>query len=129
MRNKLFTFAALTSLLMGCQSQKTTNQNQAVGETHKVQETEQIGSAVHVLNREDMEILHRINVKTLHKIEKGQTLEVNDVIALQHSGIESEAMIQLLVMTHSHFQLTTADIIKLQGEGVPFRVINFMIRT
>ncbi len=81
------------------------------------------------LSRDDVQILERISSKTLDKIRKGNTLDFNDVISMQRSGIQSDTMIQLLLITHSKFTLTTADIIKLQTEGVPFKVINFMIRT
>lgn len=80
-------------------------------------------------SNQSMQTLKSLSVKTFEKIEKAQSLEVNDVILMQRSGIKSDAMIQVLISTKSEFKLTTTEVIRLQNEGVSFKVIKYMLGT
>ena len=57
-----------------------------------------------------------------------RAITVDDVIALQQLGFTSDIMIMIINYTESRFLLSTNDILRLQAEGVPFKVINYMIR-
>lgn len=81
------------------------------------------------LSKGEIEKLKNISHKTYDKIQKRQVLQFADVVSMQHSGIESDTIIQILISTSSKFNLTSAQIVLLQNAGVSFKVINYMLRT
>lgn len=48
---------------------------------------------------------------------------------MHEAGISSDSMIAIIDYTKTRFELNTGDVIRLQIEGVPFKVINYMIRS
>ena len=81
------------------------------------------------LSTEDIFYLNRHSPKVLEKIDGAIPLNLNDVIAMHIAGVSTESMISIIDHTHTRFELTTNDVIRLQMEGVPFRVINHMIKS
>jgi hypothetical protein len=77
---------------------------------------------------EDYEILKEHSPEILKKISHPTPVTIEDVISLQHLGFTSDVLIRVINHTNSHFELTTTDVLRLQAEGVPFKVINYMIR-
>ena len=77
---------------------------------------------------EDYEILKEHSPEILKKISHPTPVTIEDVISLQHLGFTSDILIRVINHTNSHFELTTTDVLRLQAEGVPFKVINYMIR-
>lgn len=121
-RNPLI-FLSLCILCMACDNR---SENTTSLKTHEKRLEQGAGR---YLTYDDILVLERVSHKTLDRIRKGQVLEFSDIVSMQHSGIQPDTMIQVLLFTESKFNLTTVEIIQLQSEGVPFKVINFMIRT
>ncbi|MBM3192634.1 MAG: hypothetical protein FJZ59_00175 [Chlamydiae bacterium] len=78
---------------------------------------------------EDMQLLKNHNPQILKKIKEPTPINIDDIISMQQLGFTSDILIRIINHTQSRFQLTTADVLRLQAEGVPFKVINYMIRT
>ena len=127
MKHNILILFSLCILCTGCSTKSSTSPSITVTEPTSLPPTKT--PTEEYLSREDRQILTRVSSKTLDKIQRGQSLDTSDVINMQHSGIQPDKMIQVLLFTRSKFTLTTAEIIKLQSEGVSFKVINFMIRT
>ena len=81
------------------------------------------------LPEEDVHLLKVHSPDLLKKIRGPLAMTIDDIITLQRLGFTSDIVIMIINYTDSHFQLATADILRLQAEGVPFKVINYMIRT
>jgi hypothetical protein len=77
---------------------------------------------------EDYEILKEHSPDILQKISHPTPVTIEDIISLQQLGFTSDILIRVINHTGSHFELTTTDVLRLQAEGVPFKVINYMIR-
>ena len=78
---------------------------------------------------EDFQLLKCHHPQLLKKIRDHLMVNIDDIIVLQQLGFTSDIVIMIINHTDSHFQLSTVDILRLQAEGVPFKVINYMIRT
>ena len=81
------------------------------------------------LSAEDIFFLDQQDPYLLKKINKGTSITLMDVIHMQTAGLSAPTMIVIIQNSHTKFNLSTTDIIRLQTEGVPFKVINFMIKT
>ena len=78
---------------------------------------------------EDIRLLKNHDPLLLKKIRDHLAITIDDIITLQQLGFTSDIVILIINHTDSHFQLSTVDVLRLQAEGVPFKVINYMIRT
>ncbi len=78
---------------------------------------------------EDLQILMDHSPQILQKIKNPTPVSIDDIISLQQLGFTSDILIRIINHTGSRFELTTSDVLRLQAEGVPFKVINYMIRT
>ena len=85
-----------------------------------------IGAA---LDAQDKRNLEKENARAAKRVEKGQQLSVDDVIAMHKAGISDDKIIDILKASDSRFYLTTKDIDKMQRAGVSNSVINYMMRT
>ena len=81
------------------------------------------------LSNEDLFLLNKHTPTLVQKIAAPMTISIEDVIKMQEIGIGPDSMIQIIQHTKSRFSLNTSDVIRLQVEGLPFSVINYMIRT
>jgi hypothetical protein len=81
------------------------------------------------LTDDDLFLLRKHNPEIAEKIEKTSPINIEEIIRLQALGVSSDAIIEILVYTKSHFSLSTSDVIRMQMEGVSHKVINYMIRT
>lgn len=78
---------------------------------------------------EDIQLLKEHSPQILKKIKDPTPMSIDDIISMQQLGFTSDILIRIINFTGSRFQLTTVDVLRLQAEGVPFKVINYMIRT
>jgi len=81
------------------------------------------------LSAEDIQILSLHVPKTLGKINKGFSISLEELVKLHEIGLSSESLLLIIKHTKSRFNLTTSDVIRLQMEGLPFKVINYLINT
>ena len=82
-----------------------------------------------LLPDEDMQLLREHSPQILNKIKDPTPMSIDDIISMQQLGFTSDILIRIINYTGSRFELTTVDVLRLQAEGVPFKVINYMIRS
>lgn len=85
-----------------------------------------IGAA---LDEQDRRVMERSSPRTVDRMDRGETLTINDVIKLSQSGVSDDLIIQYIRQTNSSYTLSQAQIRRLQDTGVSQRVINDMIES
>lgn len=83
-----------------------------------------VGSA---LDEQDRKVMQRTSPRTVDRMDRGEPLTINDVIKLSQGGVSDEAIINYLQRTGSSYNLSQAQIRRLQDAGVSQRVINYMV--
>lgn len=81
------------------------------------------------LSSEDIQVLSLHSPKTLNKIMKGDCICLEELIKMHEAGLSPESLVLIIDHTKSRFTLTTSDVIRLQMEGIPFKVINHLIKS
>ncbi len=82
-----------------------------------------------MLDEQDRLILQKTSPSTLEKIEEGDPLFLDDVIALYQGGISDDVIIQYIHHTRSSYRLSHEQIRKLKNAGISEKLINYMIDT
>lgn len=85
-----------------------------------------IGAA---LDEQDRRVMERSSPRTVDRMDRQEPLTLSDVIKLSQSGVTDETIVRYLGETHSRYNLTQAQIRRLQDAGVSSRVITYMIDT
>ncbi len=85
-----------------------------------------IGAA---LDEQDRRVMERTSPRTVDRMDRGEPLTINDVIKLSQGGVNDDAVVTYMRDTGSNYQLSQAQIRRLQDAGVSQRVINYMIET
>jgi outer membrane lipoprotein SlyB len=83
-----------------------------------------IGAA---LDEQDRKVMQRTSPRTVDRMDRGEPLTVNDVIKLSQGGVSDESIIHYLQQAGSTYNLSQAQIRRLQDAGVSQRVINYMV--
>ena len=83
-----------------------------------------IGAA---LDEQDRRVMERTSPRTVDRMDRGEPLTVNDVIKLSQGGVSDETIINYMDQMSSTYNLSQAQIRRLQDAGVSQRVINYMI--
>lgn len=81
------------------------------------------------LSAEDIQMLSLHTPKILGKIMKGTVVTLEEIIKMNEIGLSPESLVLIIDHTKSKFNLNTSDVIRLQMECVPFKVINYLIKT
>lgn len=81
------------------------------------------------LDESDQENLHKRSRSTYNKVDRGEQLDVDDIIALSQAGISDKKIIELIDKTNSHYYLTSYQVDRMRRAGVSERVINHMAQT
>jgi len=81
------------------------------------------------LDENDQENLHKRSRSTYNKVDRGEQLDVDDIIALSQAGISDKKIIELIQKTNSHYYLTSYQVDRMRRAGVSERVINYMAQT
>lgn len=85
-----------------------------------------IGAA---LDEQDRKIMDKTSPRTVERMDRGEPLTINDIIKLSQGGISDETIIRYIQDTKTTYNLSQAQINRLQEAGVSQRVINYMIDT
>ena len=109
--------------LAGCNHSYQTSQN-----THMIRPGSGTADRL-TLTEEDILALQTQQPTILLRITKCEQIKLDDIIYMQVLGISPSTIIKIIEYTKSNFALTTSDIVRLQAEGVPFKVINYMMRS
>ncbi|MBS3905223.1 MAG: hypothetical protein KGZ39_07850 [Simkania sp.] len=144
MKKSALTLALLSSLLVGCETKTQTGAltgaalgvgagaliggggGALIGGAVGAAGGALIGAALDDSDRKAMEAQ---SPRTLHKIDRGEHLSVNDIKQMSAAGLNDKVINSQIESTGSVFHLTTADIIDLKQSGVSQNVIDTMIRS
>lgn len=85
-----------------------------------------IGNAIDANQRAELE---RNSPHTLRRVDKEERLSMDDIIALSQAGVEPHVIISMIDKSHSHFSLTSSQVIRLKNAGVSQKVIDHMVNT
>ncbi len=85
-----------------------------------------IGAA---LDEQDRKVMERTSPRTVDRMDRGDPLTINDVIKLSQGGVSDDTMINYMRDTGSSYNLSQAQIRRLQDAAVSQRVIDFMVET
>lgn len=97
-----------------------------------------IGSAIGIiggglvgaaLDEQDRKIMERTSPRTVDRMDRGEPLTVSDIIKLSQGGVGDESIIRYIDDTRTTYNLSQAQIRRLQQGGVSRRVINYMVDT
>jgi uncharacterized protein YcfJ len=97
-----------------------------------------IGSAVGVigggligvaLDMQDRKVMERSSPRTVDRMDRTEPLTINDVIKLSQGGVSDDTILKYMDESHSIYNLSQAQIRRLQEGGVSQRVIQFMIHS
>lgn len=81
------------------------------------------------LDEQDRKIMNQSSPQTVQKMDKGDPLTVDDVIKLSQGGVSDNTIIRYVQDRRTTYNLTQAQISKMQDAGVSQRVINYMVNT
>ncbi len=81
------------------------------------------------LDEQDRQVMERTSPRTVHRMDRGEPLTVNDVIKLSQGGVSDETIIHYMQSTESSYDLSQTQIDRMRESGVSPRVINYMIDT
>lgn len=79
------------------------------------------------LDEQDRKVMERSSPRTVDRMDHGEPLTVNDVIKLSQGGVSDDSIIQYMQQRGTTYNLSQAQIRRLQDAGVSQRVINYMI--
>jgi hypothetical protein len=79
------------------------------------------------LDEQDRKVMERTSPRTVDRMDRKEPLTVNDVIKLSQGGVSDESIIRYLQQTGSTYNLSQAQIRRLQDAGVSQRVVNYMV--
>lgn len=85
-----------------------------------------IGAA---LDEQDRKVMERSSPRTVDRMDRGDPLTINDVIKLSQGGVSDDTILGYIRETQSSYNLSQAQVRRLQDAGVSQRVIGFMIDT
>lgn len=83
-----------------------------------------IGAA---LDSQDRKVMERSSPRTVDRMDRGEPLTINDVIKLSQGGVDDDSVINYMRDTNSTYNLSQAQVRRLQDAGVSQRVVNFMV--
>lgn len=90
-----------------------------------------VGGAIvgHLLDEEDNRKVSQESPATAQRVNNGEQLTVNDIIALHKAGLSDHKICQLIDKTHSKYKLSASSIHRLERAGVSSKIIDHMNRT
>lgn len=81
------------------------------------------------LDEQDRKIMEQSSPRTVERMERGEPLTVNDVIKLHEGSVSDDTVIRYIHDTKTSYNLSQAQIRRLQEAGVSQRLVNYMIDT
>lgn len=81
------------------------------------------------LDEQDRKIMEKTSPRTVDRMDRKEPLTINDIIKLSQGGVSDDTIIRYIQETRTTYNLSQAQINRLQEAGVSQRVINYMIDT
>ncbi len=82
-----------------------------------------------ILDDQDRKIMDKTSPRTVERMDRGEPLTINDIIKLSQGGVSDDTIIRYIKDSKTTYNLSQAQINRLQEAGVSQRVVNFMIET
>lgn len=79
------------------------------------------------LDEQDRRVMERNSPRTVDRMDRGEPLTINDVIKLSQGGVSDDTIMRYMYDTSSTYNLSHAQIRRLQDSGVSQRIINIMV--
>jgi surface antigen len=79
------------------------------------------------LDEQDRKVMERSSPRTVERMDRGEPLTVNDVIKLSQGGVSDTTIINYMQKTRSAYNLSQAQVRRLQDAGVSQRIVNYTI--
>jgi hypothetical protein len=83
----------------------------------------------YALDEQDRKVMQQTSPRTVDRMDRDEPLTINDVIKLSQGGVSDEAIIHYIQTQKTNYNLTQAQVRRMQDAGVSQRVINAMINT
>jgi outer membrane lipoprotein SlyB len=80
-----------------------------------------------VLDAQDRKVMEKSSPRTVDRMDRGEALTINDVIKLSQTGVSDDTIMRYMKETTSSYNLSQAQVRRLQDAGVSQRVINDMV--
>ena len=81
------------------------------------------------LDEQDRKIMEKSSPRTVERMDRGEPLTISDIIKLSQGGVSDATIIRYVQQTRTTYNLSQAQINRLQEGGVSQRVINYMVDT
>ncbi|KKL98850.1 hypothetical protein LCGC14_1820310 [marine sediment metagenome] len=81
------------------------------------------------LDEQDRKIMEKTSPRTVERMDRKEPLTINDIIKLSQGGVSDDTIIRYIQETRTTYNLSQAQINRLQEAGVSQRVINYMVDT
>lgn len=82
-----------------------------------------------ILDTQDRKVMEYNSPRTVDRMDRGDPLTINDVIKLSQAKVSDDTIILYIKQTYSSYNLSKAQVRRLQDAGVSSKVINEMITT
>lgn len=80
------------------------------------------------LDEQDRRVMQQSSPRTVDRMDRNEPLTINDVIKLSQAGVSDDAILSYMNEKQTIYNLTQAQVRRLQDAGVSGRVINNMLR-
>lgn len=81
------------------------------------------------LDDQDRKVMERTSPRTVERMDRAEPLTISDVIRLSQGGVTDETIVRYIQGTRTSYNLSQAQVQRLQNAGVSQRVINYMVDT
>ena len=116
-------------IVVGCESKTSTGANTRL-ESRSSSSGAASGALVGAaLDEQDRKIMEKTSPRTVERMDRKEPLTINDIIKLSQGGVSDDTIIRYIQETKTSYNLSQAQINRLQEAGVSQRVINYMVDT
>jgi hypothetical protein len=81
------------------------------------------------LDEQDRKVMEKSSPRTVERMDRGEPLTVGDIIKLSQGGVSDDTIIKYIQERKTTYNLSQAQISRMQEAGVSQRIINYMIDT
>lgn len=81
------------------------------------------------LDSQDRKVMQQSSPRTVDRMDHGEPLTINDVIKLSQGGVSDDTILKYMEERKTTYNLSQAQVRRMQDAGVSQRVINYMIDT
>ncbi|NGX48526.1 MAG: hypothetical protein K940chlam5_00112 [Candidatus Anoxychlamydiales bacterium] len=130
---KIYLILSLIGLIVvGCESKTSTGATTRLESRSSTIASSKATSGALVgaaLDEQDRKIMEKTSPRTVERMDRKEPLTINDIIKLSQGGVSDDTIIRYIQETKTTYNLSQAQINRLQEAGVSQRVINYMVDT